>query len=108
MCRPDGDAVGLLFQQPNIIHKKGGCTIQGATRVAGSYHHRRTAAPLPERCATYLGGQLPVPFLASHHPMTKAMTAFVLNETEEGGGRGVYESQGCRFHRRPSVEFWPN
>ena len=110
MRRPVGGPVGLLFQQAIIIHKKGGggvhCT--GATRVAGSYHHRRTAAQLPERYATYLGGQLPVPLLASHHLMTKAMTVFVLKETGRGGGRGVCEPQGSRFHQRPSVEFCPN
>lgn len=76
--------------------------------MAGSYHHRRTAAQLPERYATYLDGQLPVPLLASHHLMTIAMTVFVLKETERGGGRGVSEPQGSRFHHRPSVEFCPN
>jgi len=108
VCRPVGDAVGLLFQQAIIIHKKWGVHSTGATRVAGSYHHRRTAAQLPERYATYLGGQLPVPLLASHHLMTKAMTVFVLKETEGWGGRGVCEPQGSRFHHRPSVEFCPN
>jgi len=37
---------------------------------------------LPQRYATYLGGQLPVPLLASHHLMTEAMTVFVLKESE--------------------------
>ena len=57
--------------------------------------------------ATYLGGQLPVPLLASHHLMTKAMTVFVLKETERGR-EGVSGPQGSRFHHRPSVEFCPN
>jgi len=49
-----------------------------------------------------------VPLLASHHLMTKAMTVFVLKETEGGGGRGVCEPQGSLFHHRPSVGFCPN